>query len=226
MIKIGRTHLLLILLAFLAFLTLACAASGKAVTPDAETGSDSPTAIPPSDTPTATPTSDIPKVFTYTIQAGDTLGKIAKRHRVTVEELVQWNSIENPDVIDVDQVLTIIVSSGTAARPTSTVQPATGVIVTAEGEKITVPGVAFMDGRDLGASPALTVMEINIWNAVPRTSVLCKLRHGDQVHVSSAKRFAPEDCYYFRVKHSDCEGWLSEPFLSAEHHEPVGDRWP
>lgn len=35
----------------------------------------------------------------YTIKSGDTLGKIAKAHGVTVANLVSWNAIKNPDLI-------------------------------------------------------------------------------------------------------------------------------
>ena len=35
----------------------------------------------------------------YTIQVGDTLSKIAKKFNVTVDELVKWNSIKDPNLI-------------------------------------------------------------------------------------------------------------------------------
>lgn len=41
----------------------------------------------------------------YTVQAGDTLSAIADKFGVTVEELVELNSIADPDVISVGQVL-------------------------------------------------------------------------------------------------------------------------
>ncbi|MBP7332579.1 MAG: LysM peptidoglycan-binding domain-containing protein, partial [Firmicutes bacterium] len=44
---------------------------------------------------------------TYTVQTGDTLFAIAQRYGVTVEAIVQANSITNPNVIFVGQVLTI-----------------------------------------------------------------------------------------------------------------------
>jgi LysM repeat protein/ribosomal protein L40E len=52
--------------------------------------------------PTSTPT-----VITYTVQAGDTLGKIAKEFGVTVEAIVEANDIEDPSLIQVGQVLVI-----------------------------------------------------------------------------------------------------------------------
>ena len=46
-------------------------------------------------------------VITYTIQAGDTLGKIAAEFGVTVEALAEANDIEDPSLINVGQVLVI-----------------------------------------------------------------------------------------------------------------------
>jgi len=46
-------------------------------------------------------------VITYTVQAGDTLAKIAAEFGVTVEEIVEANDIEDPSLINVGQVLVI-----------------------------------------------------------------------------------------------------------------------
>ena len=43
----------------------------------------------------------------YTVQQGDTLFSIATQFGVTVDELVELNNITNPDVIFVDDLLTI-----------------------------------------------------------------------------------------------------------------------
>ena len=96
-------------------------------------------------------------------------------------------------------------------------------IVTSKGS-FSVPGTAFMDGRDPEASPPLTVMCINIWDAVPRQRVVCKLQHGNKVEVLGAKMHNEENRYYFRIRRGPCEGWVSEPFVSPEDHEPVGDQ--
>lgn len=44
---------------------------------------------------------------TYTVQSGDTLGSIAKQHDTTVDAICQANAIENPNLIEVGQVLII-----------------------------------------------------------------------------------------------------------------------
>lgn len=57
--------------------------------------------------PLITTPSPAPGVITYTVQAGDTVGKIAAEFGVTVEALVEANDIEDPSLINVGQVLVI-----------------------------------------------------------------------------------------------------------------------
>jgi LysM repeat protein len=61
---------------------------------------------------------------TYTVQAGDTLGKIALRYSTTVAELIRLNGLTNPDVLAIGQTLKVPGTSG--AAPASTPKPATG----------------------------------------------------------------------------------------------------
>ena len=46
-------------------------------------------------------------VLPYVVQPGDTLGAIAKKYNVTIEQLMKWNNITNPDIIAVGQRLVI-----------------------------------------------------------------------------------------------------------------------
>lgn len=46
-------------------------------------------------------------ILPYVVQNGDTLAAIAKKYNVTVEQLVKWNNIQNPDVLLVGQQLVI-----------------------------------------------------------------------------------------------------------------------
>lgn len=55
--------------------------------------------------------------ITYTVQAGDTLTRIAARYNVTVESIVARNSIQNPDLIYVGQVLVIEGAGKVAPSP-------------------------------------------------------------------------------------------------------------
>ena len=69
----------------------------------------------PAGAPIYTPTPDAPhalpamrtEVEQYTVKAGDTLGRIAERYGVTLEQLAQQNQIANPNLLSVGQVLII-----------------------------------------------------------------------------------------------------------------------
>jgi LysM repeat protein len=56
--------------------------------------------------PTATPVASA-QTITHTVQAGETLSLLAKQYGVTVESLVALNGIQDPNLIDVGQVLTV-----------------------------------------------------------------------------------------------------------------------
>ena len=43
----------------------------------------------------------------YTVASGDALSGIAIRFGVTVQQICQWNNIKNPDLIYINQKLTI-----------------------------------------------------------------------------------------------------------------------
>jgi hypothetical protein len=60
----------------------------------------------------------------YIVQPGDVLWKIARRYGTTVEDLVALNDIQDPDLIDVGQVLLVAVPAGWTPSPT--LQPAAG----------------------------------------------------------------------------------------------------
>lgn len=57
--------------------------------------------------PPPPPTRDPGEPLIYTVQQGDTLFSIARQFGVTVDELIELNNITNPDVIYVDDPLTI-----------------------------------------------------------------------------------------------------------------------
>lgn len=59
---------------------------------------------------------------TYTVKAGDCLSAIASAYNVTVRDLVSWNNISNPDIINVGQVLKV---NGTPTNPNNIPQNVT-----------------------------------------------------------------------------------------------------
>lgn len=95
----------------------------------------------PTDTVTVAPS---PTPLTYQVQPGDTLGDIATRLGVPLQDLMDANDIEDPNELDVGQVLIIPVTSsqvnsgasgaGDRSSSTATPEPETdgsGVIISA-----------------------------------------------------------------------------------------------
>lgn len=58
----------------------------------------------------------------YRVERGDTLYKIARDNRTSVQNIVRWNQMANPDAIEVDQVLRVAPPPGTttASTPSTT----------------------------------------------------------------------------------------------------------
>lgn len=50
---------------------------------------------------------------TYTVQSGDTLSEIAVKYGVSMTQLIEWNSISDPNVLGIGQVLTVKPASTT-----------------------------------------------------------------------------------------------------------------
>ncbi|MDR5737926.1 peptidoglycan DD-metalloendopeptidase family protein [Caballeronia sp. LZ016] len=51
----------------------------------------------------------------YRVQRGDTLYKIARENRTSVKNIARWNTLANPDAIEVGQVLRVEPPAGSAA---------------------------------------------------------------------------------------------------------------
>ncbi|WMY09264.1 peptidoglycan DD-metalloendopeptidase family protein [Paraburkholderia phenoliruptrix] len=51
----------------------------------------------------------------YRVERGDTLSKIARSHRQSVQSIARWNNLTNPDSIEVGQVLRVEPPNGAAA---------------------------------------------------------------------------------------------------------------
>jgi lipoprotein YgeR len=56
----------------------------------------------------------------YRVERGDTVSKIARENRTSVANLKRWNSLSNPDAIEVGQVLRVAPPAGTATASAST----------------------------------------------------------------------------------------------------------
>lgn len=81
--------------------------------------------VPESTLPAATTTLPQFKEL-YTIQEGDTLSEIAQIFGVSVDDLISYNAISNPDAIQAGQVLKVpspVNPAATTAPSTSTTTP-------------------------------------------------------------------------------------------------------
>ena len=87
-----------------------------------------------------------------------------------------------------------------------------------------VPGNAFIDGRDRKARPPLTVMRVNIWEAVPPRRVACRVPHGANVKLLREQYVSSEERFYFLVDGGRCKGWLADTSLSAKRNPIIGDK--
>jgi lipoprotein YgeR len=54
----------------------------------------------------------------YRVERGDTLSKIARSNRTSVQSISRWNNLSNPDSIEVGQVLRVAPPAGTATAST------------------------------------------------------------------------------------------------------------
>ncbi len=90
----------------------------KTVNPTVTLGATQPVIVSPENTPTATP---IENVEEYEVQADDTLGEIAARYGLSVEDIMQVNGLTNPDAVSAGLVIYIPVTP--EALPTETPAP-------------------------------------------------------------------------------------------------------
>ncbi|MFT4064191.1 peptidoglycan DD-metalloendopeptidase family protein [Paraburkholderia sp.] len=51
----------------------------------------------------------------YRVERGDTLSKIARKNRQSVQSITRWNSLTNPDSIEIGQVLRVAPPAGAAS---------------------------------------------------------------------------------------------------------------
>ena len=87
----------------------------------------------------------------YSVRSGDTLTKIALDHGQAWRDIAKWNGLDNPNVIEVDQVLRVTPPAADAAanrpmaiaKPASTTGPASGAVnATVSPPATTAPSAA------------------------------------------------------------------------------------
>ncbi|SAL31185.1 lipoprotein NlpD [Caballeronia sordidicola] len=64
----------------------------------------------------------------YRVERGDTVSKIARANRTSVQNIARWNNLTDPNAIEVDQVLRVAPPAGTAiASSSSSSSPSSGM---------------------------------------------------------------------------------------------------
>ncbi|MCS7220579.1 MAG: hypothetical protein RML36_14455 [Anaerolineae bacterium] len=87
---------------------------------------------------------------------------------------------------------------------------------------ITVPGEAYIDGRNLTAEEPYTYMSVGVVEDFAQTTAKCTIRHGTRVEVLDATRMPGGITLHFKVRGGFCTGWIAASFLSDQYHEPIG----
>ncbi|RQQ46442.1 LysM peptidoglycan-binding domain-containing protein [Burkholderia stagnalis] len=62
----------------------------------------------------------------YRVESGDTLYKIARANRQSVQNIARWNQLSNPDAIEVGQVLRVAPPAGTTTAAATTAPSGVG----------------------------------------------------------------------------------------------------
>lgn len=121
-----RTHRSLshsIVLAGLALMLSACSVVKPHRAPVEERSNMPPPSAAPAEQPAevkpAVP-AEAPKLGTYTVKPGDTLLRIALDHGIALRDLARWNGLDNPNLIEVGQVLRVAAPGNGEARPVTT----------------------------------------------------------------------------------------------------------
>jgi len=117
--------------------------TGKAKSPTAVASSaNTPSAVSPTPQPKplSTPESSNKPGY-YTVKPGDTLIRIGLDHGQNWRDIIRWNNIENPNIIDVGQVLRIAPPSADPSQEIAVAKPVQlgNVSSPADEKKITPP---------------------------------------------------------------------------------------
>ena len=148
---------------------------------------------PPEGTATETPTDGTATSDgTYTVQAGDTLFKIATSFGLTVAELAEANGIINPNVLEIGQVLVIPgADDGTAGDGTgddTTGDTAGDTGATGEEQIYIVQPGDFL-GK-IGQEFGFTATELAVYNNIDINTILFP---GDEIRIPPAGWTIPEE---------------------------------
>ena len=101
----------------------------------------------------------------YSVRSGDTLTKIALEHGQAWRDIAKWNGLDNPNVIEVDQVLRVVPPSVDAANR-SAAKPAANVASNTVSNPVTNPAVNAAPVSASASTPAPVTAATNDDNLV------------------------------------------------------------
>ena len=101
----------------------------------------------------------------YSVRSGDTLTKIALEHGQAWRDIARWNGLDNPNVIEVDQVLRVVPPSVDAANR-SAAKPAANVASNTVSNPVTNPAVNAAPVSASASTPAPATAATNDDNLV------------------------------------------------------------
>ena len=101
----------------------------------------------------------------YSVRSGDTLTKIALEHGQAWRDIAKWNGLDNPNVIEVDQVLRVVPPSVDAANR-GAAKPAANVASNTVSNPVTNPAVNAAPVSASASTPAPVTAATNDDNLV------------------------------------------------------------
>jgi lipoprotein NlpD len=101
----------------------------------------------------------------YSVRSGDTLTKIALEHGQAWRDIARWNGLDNPNVIEVDQVLRVVPPSVDAANR-GAAKPAANVASNTVSNPVTNPAVNAAPVSASASTPAPAIAATNDDNLV------------------------------------------------------------
>ncbi len=140
----------------------ACASRTRAPAPveDRSNGSRAPTAAVVSDAPRPLPGAEnAGKPGYHTVRPGDTLIRIGLDHGQNWRDIVRWNSLENPNVIEVGQVLRVAppASEMVVAKPVTSPSTTASPVATQPASAASAPVGAASAPQPTASTPRATV---------------------------------------------------------------------
>ncbi len=157
-----------------------------------------PTTIPTPLAPTLIPT-PVSTTITdrYTVRSGDTLGRIAQRFKVELEDLMKLNGITNPNTIQIGQVLKIPQQAGRLAP---------GDFILPDSEVVYSPAYATFDVTAF-------VNQTNGYLATYREKVDGEMLTGPQIIQLVAERYSVGPRVLLALAEYQ-GGWVTSPWLT------------